>query len=299
MTLNKLMENLRFHAFYLLKDSLLPLLVSCNLLSIVSGTIEMFESSISLGNDFTLLGVINLILIMSLWMIEYKNEWHAFVYTKEEAKNVRLGFFLFIISEVMFFFSFFFLYFYNSIWVMPEHFGFIWPSANIPILSSISVALPLTMLLLTSSGTINVAVIALLAGQSTTVLIYTLLTLLLGSLFIALQLMEYNELVFGINESIAGSIFFMITGLHGLHVFLGICLIFCCFIYLTTNAYLTINKLSEAYVFIEVSAWYWHFVDFVWLIVYTWLYDWRIVFNLSWLDLYKIFDRVMTVIGAI
>jgi heme/copper-type cytochrome/quinol oxidase subunit 3 len=288
------LEARRLHAFYLLKDSLLPLLVSFNLLFILSGLIEMFESGIFLGDNCTYIAFISLLISFLAWLLEYKQEWSNFVYGNfsnnliGESMNVRIGFFLFIISEVMFFFSFFFLYFYNSIWTIPEFFGIVWPGANIPILSSISVALPLTVLLLTSSGTINIAIISVFLRDEVNLIINIILTILLGSLFILSQLLEYHELVFGITDGISGSIFFMITGLHGFHVFLGLCFIFLAFIYylnfsITSNFYL-----PQAFVFLEVSAWYWHFVDFIWLIVYSWLYDWRILFNFTLIDSFKI-----------
>lgn len=288
------MEARRLHSFYLLKDSLLPLVVSFNLLILLSGIIEMFESGIFLGDKFTYIGLISLLTVFLVWLFEYKQEWSNEVYGNKinnsvgELMNVRIGFFLFIISEVMFFFSFFFLYFYNSIWTLPEFFGILWPAANIPVLSSISVALPLTVLLLTSSGTINVAIISVILKDEVNLIINILLTIILGSLFILSQLFEYHELVFGITDGIFGSIFFMITGLHGFHVFLGLCFIFLAFIYYIHFSSVFVWFVPQIYVFLEISAWYWHFVDFIWLIVYSWLYDWRIVFNIDWLDTYKL-----------
>jgi heme/copper-type cytochrome/quinol oxidase subunit 3 len=288
------MEARRLHSFYLLKDSLLPLIISFNLLLFLSGLIELFESGIFFGDNITYFITFSLLVFMLIWLIEYKQEWHNLVYGSKnnanigEMMNVRIGFFLFIISEVMFFFSFFFLYFYNSIWTIPEFFGILWPGANMPILSSVSVALPLTILLLTSSGTINIALISVICKDEVKLIINIFLTLLLGSLFILMQLFEYHELVFGINDGISNSIFFMITGLHGFHVFLGLCFIFFAFIYYLYNSRISKVNLPQAYVFLELSAWYWHFVDFIWLIVYTWLYDWRIVFGVNILDFYKL-----------
>jgi len=108
------MEARRLHSFYLLKDSFLPILVSFNLLMIISGIVEMFESSVFLGDNITWFGFFNIFFLILFWISEYKNEWHNEVYGSDisgieaEATNVRIGFFLFIISEVMFFFSFFF-----------------------------------------------------------------------------------------------------------------------------------------------------------------------------------------------
>jgi len=288
------MEARRFHSFYLLKDSLLPVLVSFNLLILLSGFIEMFESSIFFGDNCTFIAFLTLLLSFIIWLLEYKQEWNNHVYGNVfnnavgESTNVRIGFFLFIISEVMFFFSFFFLYFYNSIWTIPEFFGIIWPGANIPILSSISVALPLTVLLLTSSGTINIAIISVFLRNEQSLVYNIVLTIVLGSLFILSQLKEYHELVFGITDGISGAIFFMITGLHGFHVFLGLCFIFLAFIYYINFSITSSLQIPQAFVFLEVSAWYWHFVDFIWLIVYSWLYDWRVIFNFTFLDTYRV-----------
>jgi cytochrome c oxidase subunit 3 len=284
------MEELRMHHFYLLRDSFLPLTTSINIWLVLTGLIDLFESGIFTSDNLTLSGLLGTILSVMFWITEYKHEWHTGVYSDTcfEAQNVKLGFVLFIVSEIMFFFSFFFLYFYNSIWVLPEFFGFIWPAANIPVLSSFSVALPLTVLLLTSSGTINVAILGLLVGDELLALMYTLFTIVLGGLFISIQFKEYNELIFGINDGISGSVFLMITGLHGFHVFLGLCMISLCWVYFLNNSYVPTHSKKRGYVFLEVSAWYWHFVDVVWLLVYTWLYDWRVFYGVEFADSYKI-----------
>jgi heme/copper-type cytochrome/quinol oxidase subunit 3 len=286
------MEARRFHSFYLLKDSFLPFLLSFTLFILLSGVIEMFESGVFTGDHITWFGFFNLIAPSVLWVLEYEKEWFNDVYdtsdTQGELLNVRIGFSLFIISEVMFFFSFSLPHPHNSIWVIPEFFGIIWPGANVPVSSSMSVALPPTVLLLTSSGTINIAIISLLLKDSINLIFNIFLTIFLGFLSIMIQLVEYHELVFGINDGISGSVFFTITGLHGFHVFLGLCFITLAFSYYLHFSHVEVfEKCSKSYVFLEVSAWYWHFVDFVWLLVYSWLYDWRVAFNINWLDSFK------------
>jgi len=277
------------HHSYLSRDSFLPLTTSINIWLVLTGLIDLFESGIFTSDNSTLSGLSGTILPVMSWITEYKHEWHTGVYSDTcfEAQNVKLGFALSIVPEIMFLLSPLSPHPHNSIWVLPEFFGFTRPAANIPVLPSFPVALPLTVLLLTPSGTTNVAILGLLVGDELLALMYTLFTIVLGGLFTSIQSKEYNELIFGINDGISGSVFPMITGLHGFHVFLGLCMISLCWVYFSNNSYVPTHSNKRGYVFPEVSAWYWHFVDVVWLLVYTRLYDWRVSHGVEFADSHK------------
>ena len=213
----------KFHEVYLVKGSTLPLLLSLSLFIFFSGLINLFETGFFIGgsNYITFLGLFLCPLCIFCFLFEYQNEWDFAVYDKLEFSNVKLGFFLFIITEIMVFFSLFFTFFYFSFWTSNEN--SIWPGQNLPIFSAVSLALPLTLLLLSSSGAVNTAISYLLCFEIHLAIFNMLVAIACGISFILLQVHEYKELVFGYNDGVAGSLFLSITGLHGLHVFLGLC----------------------------------------------------------------------------
>ena len=140
-----------------------------------------------------------------------------------------------------------------------------------------------TVLLVTSGAFLTGAHYELLYSEISGTLSYTRARLywsvIWGLIFIVCQLYEYIHLPFNINDSVYGSIFFMLTGFHGFHVIIGLCM-------LVTVGYHLLNGVFnyKQHTGFECAAWYWHFVDVVWLFlficVYVWGYDWFIVFNL-------------------
>jgi len=196
------------------------------------------------------------------------------MHTKSVQKSIVLGYLLFIISEVMLFASFFGSYFYYvaepSLWVGGIKFAS-------PFLSLIDPwALPLlnSVLLLSSSVFVTFAHYEIAAvkklvtqGDQIYVMIMLMLTILLGALFSACQWYEYNYAQFSIQDTVYGSLFYLITGFHGLHVIIGL-------VFLTISFH-RIRKhhfTVEHHLGFEFSALYWHFVDAVWFFVYTFLY---------------------------
>jgi heme/copper-type cytochrome/quinol oxidase subunit 3 len=277
----------KFHDVYLVKGSALSLLLSLSLFIFFSGLINLFETGLFIGgsNFITVLGLALCPLCIFCFFFEYQNEWDLGVYDRLEFSNVKLGFFLFIITEIMVFFSLFFTFFYFSFWASIEN--SIWPGQNLPVFSAVSLALPLTLLLLSSSGAVNTAISYLLCGEIHLVIVNMLIAIGCGISFLLLQIHEYKELVFGYTDGVAGSLFLSITGLHGLHVFLGLCFLGGCLVFLLFVSNFIPYRL---YVFFEVSAWYWHFVDFVWLIVYCLLYERQFLYGLTFLDFYKVLE---------
>jgi heme/copper-type cytochrome/quinol oxidase subunit 3 len=188
------------------------------------------------------------------------------LHTIKVQRNIALGFKLFIVTEVMFFFGFFWAYFYfaldPSVWI-----DCAWPPKGIPIIDPLRFPLLNSMILVTSGMTITVAHLALKAGDRDESLFYMGLTLLLGSGFTAIQVMEYAKANFFIPDGIYGSCFYMLTGFHGLHVIIGSIFIFVCFIrnYLWHFTY-------RRHLGFLCAIWYWHFVDVVWLFLYGFVY---------------------------
>ncbi len=196
----------------------------------------------------------------------------------------------FIFSEVMFFASFFGALFYAREFAMPwlgnlDHRAVLWPDFNAiwphagPAGTIDSFAtmgpwpLPTinTALLLTSGVTLTIAHHALIANQRRKLIINLALTVLLGALFMGCQVYEYihaySDLNLKLTSGIYGSTFFMLTGFHGFHVTIGAIILLFILIRCTKGHFSAKNHFA-----FEAAAWYWHFVDVVWLLLYVVVY---------------------------
>lgn len=175
---------------------------------------------------------------------------------------------LFIISEIMFFFAFFWGFFHSSI-APVFNVGGVWPPKAISIINTYTIPLTNTFFLLTSGITITWAHHALLSRAKKLTIIGLLLTIILAILFTTLQGLEYLNSPFNISDGIYGSCFYLSTGFHGFHVFVGTLALFISLIRLILNHFT--NKHHFGF---ESAIWYWHFVDFVWLFLFINVYWW-------------------------
>nr|BBI76359.1 cytochrome c oxidase subunit III [Paroedura picta] len=183
-------------------------------------------------------------------------------------KGLRYGMVLFITSEVLFFAGFFWAFYHSSLAPTPE-LGGQWPPSGITALDPFEVPLLNTAVLLASGVTVTWAHHAIFSGHRAEALQGLLLTVALGLYFTALQAMEYAETPFTMSDATYGSTFFVATGFHGLHVIIGtlfltVCLLRQMLFHFTTNHHFGF----------EAAAWYWHFVDVVWLFLYVSIYWW-------------------------
>jgi cytochrome c oxidase subunit 3 len=186
-------------------------------------------------------------------------------HTKKVQKNLRCGMILFIISEVMFFFSFFWAFFYTSISPAIEIGS--WPPLGIKLFNPFSIPLLNTVILLSSGVCITWAHRALVGKDRENSLLGLSVTILYGFIFTLLQVYEYSSALFSINDSIYGALFYLCTGFHGSHVIIGTTLLLA-----TYFRHVVYQLISVHHVGFEVSAWYWHFVDIVWLFLYLSVY---------------------------
>ena len=175
----------------------------------------------------------------------------------------RYGMIFFIASEVMFFSAFFAAYFYLRSH-NPE-----WPPANI---TEIPVHLPLiaTLLLLSSGTTITLAHHALLHNRREEATLFTFLTWQLGVIFLGVQVYEYMHLVHegvGLSAGVFAAAFYMMTGFHGFHVLLGSLMLMWLHWRLQKGDYT-----RHSHFYFEAAAWYWHFVDVVWIGLFLFVY---------------------------
>nr|WIG49083.1 cytochrome c oxidase subunit III [Runcina aurata] len=252
--------------FHLVEYSPWPLLSSLAILAMPMG----FISFIRQNNVLLLLFSAILIAFISyMWWRDITREatfqGHHNSYV---IKGLKIGVLLFIISEICFFFAFFWSYFHSSLAPNIE-IGTMWPPIGIKTLSTFQVPLLNTSILLLSGVTVTWAHHAIEEKKQDSALKALFLTLLLGFYFVYLQYTEYMETTFTISDSVYGSTFFMATGFHGLHVLVG-----ATFLTVTFLRLLNVHFDSNHHIGFLAAAWYWHFVDVVWLFLYASIYWW-------------------------
>lgn len=183
--------------------------------------------------------------------------------------GLRYGMTLFIASEVMFFVGFFWAYF--NFLILPETQGngqTVWPPSNVHTFDPFHLPFLNTMLLLLSGTTITWAHHSLLEGDRKNLLRGLGLTILLGITFTICQAIEYSSAPFKfVGGGVYPSVFFLATGFHGFHVIVGTCFLIVCWFRARANQFT-----PQRHFGFEAAAWYWHFVDVVWLFLFTCIY---------------------------
>ena len=215
------------------------------------------------------MGLITIVFTMIVWWRDVIREatfqGHHTLMVKQ---GLKYGMLLFIASEVLFFFSFFWAFFHSSLSPTIE-LGAVWPPQGIDPLNPFSVPLLNTAVLLSSGATVTWAHHAIISGRRGEAIRGLTATVVLGLIFTALQAMEYYEAPFAISDSVYGSTFFVATGFHGLHVIIGTTFLAVCLGRLVSHQFTRHHHFG-----FEASSWYWHFVDVVWLFLYICIYWW-------------------------
>jgi len=253
------------HPFHLVTIRPWPLIISLRIINNLIITIRWFHKI----NYYTLLTIPGTLLCIYQWWRDVVREaTYQGLHTKLVYKGMRLGIILFIISEILFFFSFFWAYFHSSLSPAPE-IGQIWPPKGIIPFNPFDIPLLNTIILISSGLTITWSHHSILTSNFSECITSIKITIFLGIYFSTLQLIEYIEAPFTISDSIYGSTFYIATGFHGLHVIIGT-------LFLTITLIRLINKhFSQTHHFgFERATWYWHFVDVVWLFLYISIYWW-------------------------
>uniref|UniRef100_A0AAU6PC19 Cytochrome c oxidase subunit 3 n=1 Tax=Funkikonia zheana TaxID=3133676 RepID=A0AAU6PC19_9HEMI len=254
------------HPFHLVDMSPWPLIGSVGVLTLTSGSVNFFVNS-----NFYLffVGISIVLLTMFQWWRDVVREsTYMGCHTSYVVVMMKFGMILFIVSEVMFFLSFFWGFFHSSLCPSVE-IGLQWPPVGIKVFNPMNIPMLNTIVLLSSGMTMTWAHNSLLLGSFFDMVFGLIFTVILGFYFSLLQLYEYIECSFCISDSVYGSLFFISTGFHGLHVIIGT--IFILVIFLRS---LFFHFSSFHHVGFEASSWYWHFVDLVWLFLYLSVYWW-------------------------
>jgi cytochrome c oxidase subunit 3 len=188
----------------------------------------------------------------------------------------RYGMILFIASEVMFFVAWFWAYFSTALFpadihqVMRDQFlGGVWPPKGIETFDPWHLPLLNTLILLTSGTTVTWAHHALLHDDRQGLKWGLICTVALGLTFTCVQAWEYSHAAFNFSGNIYGATFFMATGFHGFHVIIGSVFLIVCMVRAFAGQFTPTQHLG-----FEFAAWYWHFVDVVWLFLFSCIYVW-------------------------
>jgi cytochrome c oxidase subunit 3 len=245
----------RHHMFHLVEPRPWPLRASLGAGAITLGSVLGMHTG---GVTVLAGGLLAVLLSARQWWRDIAREAGLQGHHSMEVEwNMRWGIVLFITSEVLFFFSFFWAYFHISLSPTIEV-GLVWPPQGLAVFNPLRVPLLNTTILLTSGLTVTWAHHALTRGAISQAKGALLATVALGRYFTLIQLMEYLEAPFTLADSVYGSCFFVATGFHGLHVLIGTILLG------VTIARLWRGHFSPTHHFgFEARAWYWHFVDVV------------------------------------
>nr|QOD97216.1 cytochrome c oxidase subunit III [Cariama cristata] len=254
------------HSYHMVDPSPWPIFGAAAALLTTSGLIMWFHYS---STQLLTMGLLSMLLVMLQWWRDIVRE-STFQghHTPMVQKGLRYGMILFITSEVFFFLGFFWAFFHSSLAPTPE-LGGQWPPTGIEPLNPMEVPLLNTAILLASGVTVTWAHHSITESNRKQAIHALTLTILLGLYFTALQATEYHETSFSIAEGVYGSTFFVATGFHGLHVIIGSSFLLVCLLRLTMFHFTTTHHFG-----FEAAAWYWHFVDVIWLFLYMTIYWW-------------------------
>jgi len=252
--------------FLALAGSLWPLFLSFSVFCLTLTIVLWFQYKLS--SSILILTLLPLVSIMFLWWRDVIRESLIGFHTSKLEYSIRSGFLLFILSEVFFFLSFFWAFFDSRLSPSIE-LGISWPPVGILPLEVYSIPLLNTVILLSSGVRVTWSHHSLLCNYYFNALFSLGFTVFLGTYFLFMQYVEYSDSAFSIADGVYGTTFFLATGFHGFHVIVGSIYLFYVFILILRGILLATHHFS-----FEAAAWYWHFVDVVWLFLYLSIYWW-------------------------
>nr|YP_010564811.1 cytochrome c oxidase subunit 3 [Pentapycnon charcoti]UZA61214.1 cytochrome c oxidase subunit 3 [Pentapycnon charcoti] len=254
------------HPFHIVNMSPWPIIVSMSTMFMMTGMIQLIYLK---SNMLMKIGIFLTILIVYQWWRDISRE-ATFLgdHTNFVKKNMKIGMILFISSEVLFFLSFFWAFFHSSLAPSIE-LGMNWPPMNINTFNPLQIPLLNTIILLSSGFTVTWCHHSMMNNNYKEAMKSLKMTIMLGLLFTLLQMWEYIEASFSFSDCCYGSTFFMATGFHGIHVIVGTLFLMVCMMRMDM-----FHFSFNSHTGFEMAAWYWHFVDVVWLFLYTVIYWW-------------------------
>ena len=279
------------HDYHLVNPSPWPLIGSIAAVVLTMGMVMGMSGlwGVPKGNyAMAIAGGVGVLVTMAGWWREVTLEAHRGDHTPVVSIGLRYGMILFIVSEVMFFVGWFWMFFEMALFhghrtLTPAVGNFDgvaaawahWPPQGVETVPAFELPLVNTLTLLLSGTTVTWAHHALQVGDRKSAKVGLVLTILLGVLFTSIQAYEYNHILAhklffneeAANAGLYGSAFFMATGFHGFHVLIGTIFLTVCLIRLINGGFT-----PQKHFGFEAAAWYWHFVDVVWLFLFAFIY---------------------------
>nr|QQO80805.1 cytochrome c oxidase subunit 3 [Cryptophyllium westwoodii] len=252
--------------YHLVEISPWPVMAAMSTMLTMMGALTMFQQK---STTMMIAGMIMTMMVITQWWRDVIRESTLMgLHTKLVIIGLKWGMITFIISELMFFLSFFWTFFHSSLSPTIQV-GSIWPPMGIMTFNPMQIPMLNTMILLTSGVTVTWAHHSMLNNNMKEMNQSMMTTIIMGIYFTSLQYFEYKESTFSISDSIYGSTFYMATGFHGMHVIIGTTFLIICMM-----RQLNYHFSKNHHMGFEASAWYWHFVDVVWLFLYISIYWW-------------------------
>ena len=265
------MAGAKNHDYHILPPSVWPLVGSVGGFVMLFGAVLWMHGS---GPYLFGMGFVAVLFTMYAWWADVIRESHAGDHTPVVQIGLRYGFIFFIMSEVMFFAAWFWSFFKHTIYPMNEYVGSTYVPPEFYQVDPLHLPLINTLILLLSGAAVTWAHHALVHGGPRRDVEHGLLAaVILGVVFTFFQAYEYRYLLvdqdwtFGGDKFFAN--FFMATGFHGLHVVIGTIFLFVCYLRVRAGHFT-----AERHIGFEAAAWYWHFVDVVWLFLFFAVYIW-------------------------
>lgn len=269
------------HPYHLVRPSIWPMAISfaAGLLALMG---VLFMHDFKFGDFNPGIGgiVLGFALVLACMFFWWRDVIFETVYEKVHNRiteiGLRYGMALFIASEVMFFVAFFWAFFEASLFphdahqvLRLEHTKGVWPPPQIQPVPPFDLPLMMTLILLLSGCTVTWAHHAIIKGNQKNFIEALTYTVLLGIVFLGVQVFEYTHTSFPFKDGIFPSTFYMATGFHGFHVLVGTIFLFVCWVRAKKGHFT-----PERHFGFEAAAWYWHFVDVVWLFLFLAIYWW-------------------------
>jgi cytochrome c oxidase subunit 3 len=256
------------HPYHLVDPSPWPIVGAISA-GVLTTAMVMFMHHVGPWEVLLPLGVVGVLATMFMWFRDVIDEGTFKGYhTPIVQIGLRYGMALFIASEVMFFSAFFWAYFSAALYPTAAM-GGMWPPKGIHPFDPFEVPFLNTLILLCSGTTVTWAHHALLENDRKGLIQGLTVTVILGVCFTSLQAYEYSHAAFGFTQGIYPSTFFMATGFHGAHVIIGTTFLFVCLMRAIKGHFRPDHHFG-----FEAAAWYWHFVDVVWLFLFVCIYWW-------------------------
>ena len=279
------MSGAKNHDYHILPPDIWPLVGSLSAGTMFGGLV-MWMHKMPAGTYVGLLGLAGVILTFYSWWANVVREAHAGDHTPVVQLHLRYGMILFIASEVMFFVGWFWAWFDYSLFPQPltiDEAGAVtnligqsgaaavtmWPPKGLEVIDPFAFPLLNTLILLCSGTTVTWAHHALIHGDRDGLKKGLWATILLGALFTSIQAYEYVHAPFAFAGTNYGAAFYMATGFHGFHVLVGTIFLIVCLIRANKGHFTPRQHFG-----FEAAAWYWHFVDVVWLFLFIVVYVW-------------------------